>query len=527
MAKHILKILSSDRELEITGGDNLLTFLLEHGVLLRCDCGGTGACGKCLVIIRHENNSIDEIEACRVYVKQDLTIEIPPSSRLSSHILQKAEALLPVSFSASARARQNTSASYGIAVDLGTTTIACYLCNLSMGTVMTSGSVKNPQSIYGDDVMSRVGEVTERQGSLAKMQRLVVAAVEWGCRELAGKAAIDEGTVEKMVVVGNPVMMHLFLGIHPGGIGVAPYRPAFTNGFEIKAHALGFISFDMPIFTLPLVSGFIGADMLAAALAAEIEYLPPGTLLIDIGTNGEILLKGRKTIHAASCATGPAFEGATLSCGMQAVAGAIERVSLMVGEQAPLLKIIGNSGSGATTEPIGLCGSGIISAMAGLHRCGIINSSGTFVQTTNSNMQQTTSGKRYVLAESSAGSKTEAIHISQKDIRSIQLGKSALATGIELLLKSELMDTPVKIIIAGGFGAHLDADDMMTLGMIPRVDPQKIVIAGNLAGAGAIMALCDDRYFDRAREMSNRIEVVDLASAMDFQKSFVDNLRFC
>lgn len=331
-----------------------------------------------------------------------------------------------------------------------------------------------------------------------------------------------------MMAVGNPAMLHIFLGINPTSIGVAPYQPAFYEAQWVEGEQLGFEQLTCPVHTLPQISGFLGGDILAAAIGAEMGQRPAGTLLVDIGTNGELIYKGEHGFYATSCATGPVFEGASLSCGMQAIPGAIDKVFLAGATKLPEYSVIQTSNYDVTMPPIGLCGSGVISATAELYRAGVIDSGGAMAVDDNIvSLQRNQLGmKEYLIAAKGKNQKSKDVVISQKDIRSIQLGKAALITGIEFLLKREGTSVPEQIVVAGAFGSYLDKEDMMTLGMIPQVPKDRIEIAGNLAGAGAVMALCDKQYLQLAKELAAKIVVIELATSIEFQQVFIEKLGF-
>jgi uncharacterized 2Fe-2S/4Fe-4S cluster protein (DUF4445 family) len=330
-----------------------------------------------------------------------------------------------------------------------------------------------------------------------------------------------------MVVVGNPAMVHIFLRVSPYSIGTAPYGPAFFEARRTASSQLGFTIPPVEIHTLAQPGGFIGGDILSAILATELEDQPVGTLLVDLGTNGELVVKADNGLFATSCATGPAFEGASLSCGMQATAGAIDRVTLADRQALPRYSLITANGS-KEISPAGLCGSGVISAVAALLRVGIVDVSGKFIKEPAIPRLRSTddNGWRYVIADKEQTSTGTEIFLSQKDIRSVQLGKAALITGIEFLLRAAGLDEPTKIIIAGAFGSYLDKREMTALGMLPAIAPAKIEIAGNSAGAGAIMALCDDACLAETTCLTTKLSVLELTANSDFQNTFIQHLRF-
>lgn len=526
---YVLQILPQAITVQTNPGDNLLEILVDNHIMLRTDCGGKGVCGKCRIEILTDTQK-QTAESCTYTIESDLTIRIPETSLMSPNILSKAPVMLPKNFIES-RSSQNKSVKHpGIAIDLGTTTIALYLCDTESGEILFSMSIKNPQALYGDDVMSRIGKIGENDEMLHKLQLLITSGIEWGVTKLAKNYADTHFTElqlpNRFVVVGNPTMIHILLGISPWSIGISPYQPQFYSPKQVKAEDINLPFSSTTVHTLPQISGFLGGDILAAALGSELISEPAGTLLIDLGTNGELLLKGHEGYYGTSCATGPAFEGASLSYGMQAISGAIDKVTLQDSCSLPAYSIITQNGT-ETEIASGLCGSGVLSAVAALRKAGVIHKSGQFNQDSGSPCLQNSSdnGNRYILAHNTTESEQAEISISQKDIRAVQLGKSALITGIEFLLKEAGLEKPVKIIVAGAFGSHIEKDDLLSLGMIPDIDKESIVMAGNSAGAGAILSLCDSLYFDDAVRLAANITVVDLALNIDFQKRFVQNLE--
>jgi len=521
-----IELLSHDATIEATAGDRLLESLIAHNIFLRSDCGGKGACGKCRVKIVAGDSMVNYTESCCYRLSGDISIYIPDSSLLSSHILSKSPVMLPASFISNSNDGVSMGARLAVAVDLGTTTIAIYLVDMERRTILSSTAVKNPQALYGDDVMNRIAEIGDDGGRLFRLQELVIRAIEWGVMELLDHCRTDREELVKMVIVGNPTMTHILLGVNPAPIGVAPYQPSFFEARETKGGALGLGLPEVSVNTLGQVSGFIGGDILAASLATELEQEPVGTLLIDLGTNGELVLKGRDCFFATSCATGPAFEGASMSCGIQAIPGAIDRVCIADQDSVPEWRVVQNK-SGDMIKPSGICGSGVVSAVAAMIKAGVVNSSGRLLKsrTQPGPAFQVKTANRYQIVPAGQAASNKEIFISQKDIRSVQLGKAALITGIEFLMRAAGMTVPEKIIIAGAFGSHLEKKDMRVLGMIPDIDPGRITMVGNAAGGGAIMALFDD-YVEAAGRLANQITVIELAASADFQNTFVERLSF-
>ncbi|MCK5837447.1 MAG: DUF4445 domain-containing protein, partial [Desulfobacula sp.] len=374
--KYYIHLLPHGRQIEAKPGRSLIESLMDESIFLRSDCGGKGVCKKCKVKVIAENGEFEFKKACKLIISEDISIEIPETSMLSSHIISKAAASLPAAFKDRFK-NVDGKYGYGIAVDLGTTTIAVYLCNTTKGRVLSSLAVKNPQALYGDDVMSRISAIGQEDKNLGYLQKLVVRAIEWGIKELLASLDLSEEVVSQMVTVGNPTMIHIFAGVNPESIGVSPYQPAFYEAKKIQSNDLGFKIKNFSIQLLPQVSGFIGGDILSATLAVDLENQPEGTLLVDLGTNGELMLKGKDQFFATSCATGPAFEGATLSCGMQAIPGAINKVEIKSVEDLSEYTIINPSNSSGL-KPSGICGTGVISAVAQFCQHKIIDPGGAF-----------------------------------------------------------------------------------------------------------------------------------------------------
>ncbi len=509
-----ITILPHKRTILATRGTTLLEALIHKSIFLRTDCGGKGVCGKCLVEVIGPDNSVEPVLSCSHRIESDLCIRIPETSMLSSHIMSKAQIFFPESFNEKFKHSQGPD-TFGIAVDLGTTTIAVYLCNMAKGEVISSLAVKNPQAIYGDDVMSRIGVIDQDPDNLKKLQGLVVKSIEWGAGQLISKEKDPSITISGMAVVGNPTMIHILAGVNPTSIGIAPYQPAFHESRQFDSASLGFESLNCELQILPQVSGFLGGDILAAAIAVDLDNLAPGTLLVDLGTNGELILKGHDRLFATSCATGPAFEGASLACGMQAIPGSINSVSIGPDQKVKELTTI-QAEKGPGVPASGICGAGVLQAAAQLCEHGIIKPAGQF----------TNEEKEYVLVPEDHSAGQSRIYISQKDIRSIQLGKSALISGIEFLCDRAGFDIPKSILIAGAFGSHLSKEVLLRLGILPDMEISKLITMGNAAGSGAVMVLCDPAYVGLAQKMADKIEVVSLETNMAFQERFIENLSF-
>ncbi|CAB1079512.1 hypothetical protein JY97_13355 [Alkalispirochaeta odontotermitis] len=544
---YTIHIEPEDRKITAENGQTLLEVLIGAGIFLRTDCGGKGSCGKCRVKIvagaTEGAAPVDESElkilgqsefskgvrlACRLAISGNIKLKIPETSRLSAEVAQKG---LPKLFDKLADIkppRAGSADSYGLAVDLGTTTIAVYLCNLSTGTVMASTSARNPQTLFGDDVMSRISAIRLEPVLLARQQNMAVKAIEWGVNSLCRSTRIDPQKINTMVAVGNSTMIHIFVGENPSSIGIFPYTPQFVTEKTLRAGSIGFgFNLNAQIRTLPLITGFIGADIVSAALAAELLQCEAGTMLVDVGTNGEIMYLGKDGLSATSCATGPAFEGAAISHGMHAVSGAIDAVSITEKSGSAVCSVI-QQNPAQPKKPAGLCGTGVISTVAELYKAGLILKGGAFDDKAGSPYLRVNEEQlaEFIVVPPENTQDGRPVAFTQNDVRAIQLAKGALRTGIDLLCKKTGMEQPTRLLLAGAFGSYINKNDALTIGMFPHISEDQIDVVGNAAGAGAILALFEDDAFARAKELTRATVVLDLSTHPDFQETFINSLEF-
>lgn len=547
MKKCAIRILPDEKSIRVEKGERLLEVLTGHGIFLRSDCGGRGLCGKCLIRISEaspESVSVPEDAealvlgerdfeagyrlACKAKVSGDLSVEIPADSLLHPEVVQKGPTTLPDLIPFSVLNAKGKAGRYGLAVDLGTTTIALYICDLFSGKVVGSVSVGNPQTMFGDDVISRISMVAKNSGNLKRLQKLAVKAIEWGVTALCQSTHISAAHINAVVVVGNSTMIHVFAGLNPSSIGVSPYAPLFVEEKTFQAGSVG-LKFNpsADIFMLPLISGFLGSDILAAALATELDSADTGTLLVDIGTNGEVILKSKNGLSATSCATGPAFEGATIRHGMHAVSGAIDAVKIDRKNNSVTCSVIQRNPD-AVCLPSGICGSGVVSAVAELYLAGLVSGDGRLDINSGSTLirYDKTGLPEFELVPAEKSETRKAITLTQKDIRAVQLAKGALSAGIKMLCAKAGLTKPKRLLVAGAFGNFIDKKDAITIGMFPAMPEEKITMVGNAAGAGAVLALLNPEFRDRARELARTAAVLDLASLPEFQEVFLSSLSF-
>src|SRR5271166_3203626 len=418
---------------------------------------------------------------------------------------------------------------YGLAVDIGSTTIAAHLCDLVSGDVVASAGLMNPQIRFGEDLMSRVSYSMMNPGGAALMTTAVREALSGLALDVAKSAGISHEDILEATIVGNPIMHHLVLGIDPVELGGAPFALATDMSMTLRANVIDFkLHRNARIYVLPCIAGHVGADAAGMVLAERPDLEDAMTLLVDVGTNAEIVLGNRNRLVACSSPTGPAFEGAQISCGQRAAPGAIERVRIDRETLEPRFKVIGCelwsdepgfSEATAATGVTGICGSGIIEVIAEMYLAGVINQDGVVdgrLAERNSRIESVGRTFAYVLNEG-----PPRLLIYQTDVRAIQLAKAALYAGAKLLIERRGVAAPERITLAGAFGAHIDPLYAMTLGLIPDCDLAKVASAGNAAGTGARIALLNLAARAEIESVVRGIEKIETAVEPNFQNLFV------
>ena len=425
--------------------------------------------------------------------------------------------------------------SLGAAVDVGTTTLAAFLCDLTTGEVLAKASRMNPQIGYGEDVLARISYAASEAEGREKLQASIIEALNALTADMTEKAGFSASDVDEMVLVYNTAMHHLALGLDPRYVGRAPFAPAVSAPLDVKARDLGIkINPSGNVHSLPVEAGFVGADNMAVLLAEEPYNGDKIKLIIDIGTNGEIDLGNKNRLLSTSCATGPALEGAQIAFGMRAAPGAIERVKIDPISHEPSYKVIGQDEwypvpcdrhstvqkSGAQ----GICGSGVIDAIAAMHKAGVISKAGRInAKLDTPRVRRGESGKlEYVLAWAKETAVGKDIVITQADIRAVQLAKAALYVGAEYLMEKLGVDHVDEVILAGAFGSYIDKESAMAIGMFPDCDLSRVRAVGNAAGDGARIALLDAGKRREAASVARQVEFVETAIEPDFQKKFMD-----
>lgn len=430
---------------------------------------------------------------------------------------------------------------YGLAVDIGSTTLAGYLCDLRTGQVLATESLMNPQVTYGEDLMSRISYAMLHADGLDKMHRAIIDALQQLASQAAKQAGIRTRQIYESVMVGNTTMVHILLGVNPVELGGAPFALANRDAMDIRARDLGLqLHPGAYIHVLPAEAGHVGADNVGVLIAEEPYNQEETWLIVDVGTNAEIALGNKQWMYSASSPTGPAFEGAQITFGIRATPGAIERVRIDPHTYQARFKVIGDERwstewqleAGAPPEaqpqfrPIGICGSGIIEVVAEMFLTGIIRPDGRF-DPNNRSDRVVWEGRKgaYILATAQQTANKEPILVTQDDVRNIQLAKAALYAGAKLLMNRAKVPAVDRIILAGAFGSYIDPKYAMILGLIPDCNLEMVYAVGNAAGDGARIALLNRHKRLEAQRIAHWIKYIETAVDPDFQTEFVNAIH--
>ncbi len=529
----ILTVLTDTKrvELPIAEGMSVLDVLSDAGLGdIFAPCGGNGLCGKCLVqevgetsLILHPDErrllSPSLIEqhirlACRMKPQAgcDVTISLISSTRQAQVVSQFQERV------ATTRLRKEfPSPSYGYAIDIGTTTVVVYLVRLDTGEILDNRSSLNPQTSYGGDVITRIQYADEHAGGLLLLQKVIVRQLDLLMKDLMETHRIHRECIREIVAVGNPTMIHLLAGKDPSGIAVAPFIPTIDGPLHLMASDVGFS--DLPHVDLILpggVSAYIGSDVTVGVSSSHILDATRPVLYIDIGTNGEIVLFDGKDVFCCSSAAGPAFEGASITQGMGAVGGAIDRVWLDE-EGGVAYSTIGGS------VAVGICGSAIIDILALLLDMGLVDETGAMDD-------KHPLAKRYLHTHngSLAFRITDTVGFTPSDVRQVQLAKAAIAAGSAVLLTEAQLDVSSlgSVVIAGGFGSFINASSAQRIGLLPQVSLDRIIAIGNAAGRGALDVLLVEDEGRNVEQIRKRARYIELSSSELFNEQYVEQMMF-
>ncbi len=411
----------------------------------------------------------------------------------------------------------------GVAVDLGTTKLAGYLLNLETGETLASVGAMNPQLAYGEDVMARITYALQEPEGADRLQRAAAEGLSQLVRDLCTQAGVQPEHVVEAVVVGNTAMHHLFLGLPVRPLGLAPYVPVESAPLDVRAREVGLpLAPGAMVHVLPNVAGFVGADHVAALLATRMDEADCPTLLLDIGTNTEIGLSAGGSLFSCSAASGPAFEGAHIRFGMRAAPGAVERVRIIEGQ------VYWETVEG--TPPVGICGSGILDAVAELRHAGFLNGRGGWTEGIRPGLSVADSpdnGPEFVLVPAHASGLGRAITLSRKDVGEIQLAKAAIAAGWQILLEEAGIQESdlARVLVAGAFGTYIDIGHAVAIGLLPRLPLDRFEQVGNVAGTGARMALLSRAERERAARLARQVRYVELTVHPSFRERFTQALQ--
>jgi uncharacterized 2Fe-2S/4Fe-4S cluster protein (DUF4445 family) len=406
---------------------------------------------------------------------------------------------------------------YGIAIDVGTTTVAAYMCGLNTGKIKQSASALNKQVSYGADILSRISYCMLNEDGLPLLNKALRDTVNGLIEEMSARTGVHAHDIVEIVLVSNTVMQHIALNIKPDALGVSPFVSSFQESVDIKAREIGFdVMPGANVHCLPSIGGFIGADCTAVLLSEEPYNQDKNLLVIDIGTNSEICLGNKKAVYSTSCATGPALEGAQISCGMRAENGAVQHVYIDPVTLEPRLDVIGGE------TPRGICGSGVIDVIAQLNAVGVVSANGKFYKNIVSprlRMDEKGKSYEYVLYFARNGEEKD-ITVTQKDIRAVQLAKAALYSGAKTLMRRSGIDKIEGVVLAGAFGNYIDKANAMAMGLFPDCHLDKVRVAGNAAGEGARLALINTDKRDEAYRVAKSVILVENAADEGFYKLF-------
>ena len=469
---------SKEEIIQVQEGANLLDVLRSHGYTITANCGGNGRCRKCLVSVNDHPKL-----SCQTFITDDMVIELDeiPQSPIT-----------PSTY---------TMGPYHIAIDLGTTTMAGYLVDGNTQAIIQSISMLNPQMSYGADVITRISQASI--GHLHDMHQLIIRAINEIIKKL-----LPRELPHRLVISGNTVMLHLLLDLDPTLMGKSPYQPRFLEHKELMGSDLGLLAKNVTI--LPSISSFIGADVVAGCIKIDLLNELENALLIDLGTNGEMMLKVNNHYYATSTAAGPAFEGTNIEKGMGAIPGAISHITY--DGELHIETIAG--------EARGICGSGLIDSIAILRKENLIDDSGLLVNNPNSKLSSYLKDQRFFI--------TNQIYITQKDIREFQLAKSAIRSGIRILLdKAGVTAHDVsKVYVAGGFGFFMNQDSGIVVGIIPEEWENKLIMIGNSSGFGSAMVASNPSLITKYQQLIKQVVVVDLNQEPSFNDYFIQYLSF-
>jgi uncharacterized 2Fe-2S/4Fe-4S cluster protein (DUF4445 family) len=549
-----INFVNQNKSVFAENGSTILDAARSVDIRIESPCNALGSCGKCKVKIARADNaaSVAETEngfvlACQTVPSTDIQVWVKDydEENRSLRILSEGDSFsytnvpfITKNLAATEQPRCRTEvygggkligiengntldAVYAIALDIGTTTMAAALIDLRTGVPLDSIAMLNPQAAYAQDVLSRIHFASKPDG-LAALHNWFIAALNSMIAALAEQNNVSKANIYEIVFSGNTTMLHLAAGTNPYSLGQYPYTPRIWGGNYVASRVLGIAIAQFGLVYLPpIVSAYVGADITSSILVSRLDEAAGATLFIDIGTNGEIALARDGVIAVASTAAGPAFEGMNISCGMRANNGAIESFRIdSAGNIA--FDVIGG------VQPAGICGSGLLDIAGELVRCGVIGTSGRFVSPKTGNYGDFLKERLQEKDGEVIFSIAPGVYLSQKDVRQIQLAKSAIYSGIEILLSHfKISAAEVDTVeIAGSFGYHLHESSLISIGLLPDVFAGKIRFIGNTSLSGAKAFLLNTGFREKTRNLVKRISTIDLGKDSNFEKVFIENMVF-
>jgi len=488
-----------------TEGETLYNSIREAGIPFEAPCGGRGKCGKCLVQLSPDG---PQVKACQTLIEGDMEVYLPEAMAMK------------IAGDTGDAARKPVSANLGIAVDIGTTTVVCHLVDLETGEKLATASGVNAQRTFGADVISRIQYCAENGHT--KLTQLIQNQLRDLVQQACRKAGADPKNIHRFSIAGNTIMLHLAADMSPVGMGIAPFTPVSLFGYEVPNDGLYPAAEDAVIYYAPCVYSYVGGDITVGMLASKLEDIQGNCVYIDIGTNGEIALKANGRYYCCATAAGPAFEGAEIAKGMAAVPGAISHVKWS-GKDLELT-ILGDN-----VPPQGLCGSGLMDALAVLIETGAVDETGRLVDASELPGHPVAKylGKREGLNVFWLSEEND-VYMIPGDVRKLQLAKSAIAAGIQTLLRvAGITEEDVTdFIIAGGFGSFLDKTSAAKIGLFPKRFLPFARSLGNMAGEGAVLTLCSEEARRSIQNIMDNFEVVELSTSPIFNEQFVEQMMF-
>jgi uncharacterized 2Fe-2S/4Fe-4S cluster protein (DUF4445 family) len=529
---------------EVPEGTSLLEASRRSGLAVEAPCNGAGTCGKCRVRVAPPRNAgaadPRDVLACQVEVAGDLVVEIPRSSLTGLQILTEGlQSRVPVAprirklfrpeqdqtdvFAGAdwvdSEPGDTSGESFGLVVDIGTTTLVASLVDLGSGVERLSRSALNPQARHGQDVLSRIQMGSTAEG-LERLQGELIAELNSLVRSLCTGSGVAPGRIHEAVFSGNTTMLHLAAGADPRSLGRFPYTPVLAGHQYLGARDLGLeIAPGGQVYLPPFLSAYVGADIVSGILATELHHQPGVVLLVDIGTNGEMVLSVDGRLTATSTAAGPAFEGMNIACGMRASAGAVEVFA--VDGQDIRVETIG------AAEPVGLCGSGLLDLVGELAWHGSLDRNGRFAGA-GRHPHPGLGGRLESREGKPVFQVAGPVFLTQKDVRQVQLAKGAVRAGIDLLLRSQGLEPAQvdRVLIAGSFGYHLRTPTLVNLGLVPETFGDRVTFVGNTSQSGGRGFLVNARSRADMAELATRVRVLELANDPAFEKTFVAAMAF-